>query len=104
VFRSRIPALATPAVLSASAVTLAATSPAEAAVPTGPEPIAGFTEQNAAWQRQYEKRLSAIPSAMEGRALDTELAARPGLATTTGDRNASTASWPNSAPTDCGPR
>ncbi|TDD80071.1 M28 family peptidase [Actinomadura rubrisoli] len=64
-----------------------AASPAWAAPPGGPDPIAGFTQENSKWQRQYERLLSAIPSGKEGRSLDAELAAEPGLATTTGDRH-----------------
>ncbi|WP_131741133.1 M28 family peptidase [Actinomadura roseirufa] len=91
-FRSRIPALAA---LGTTAVTLAATlSVPPAAVPrawadspTASDPIAGFTPAHARWQRQYEKLLSAVPSAAEARSLDAELASEPGLATTTGDRH-----------------
>ncbi|MGI5163293.1 M28 family peptidase [Spirillospora sp. CA-253888] len=83
-YRSRILALAAGAATAASLVAL---PPANADPTTGTAPIAGFTAAGAKWQRQYEKAFSAIPSARKARALDAELAAEPGLAATTGDRN-----------------
>lgn len=83
-FRSRTRALAA---LSAPALvlTMAAAGPAAASSPAEHDPIAGFTDAHAAWQRQYERRFSAVPSAAVARALDAELSAEPGLTTTTGD-------------------
>ncbi|QXJ20355.1 M28 family peptidase [Actinomadura graeca] len=89
-FRSRTPALAAlcaPAVTLALALTAAVAVPPAEAAPARPDPIAGFTEENAVWQRQYERLLSAVPDAKEARSLDAELAAEPGLTTTTGDRH-----------------
>ncbi|MFC4051675.1 M28 family peptidase [Actinomadura syzygii] len=86
--RSRTPALAA---LSASAVSLALALSAlpAAASPSGPsdgnDPIPGFTDAGAKWQRQYEKAFSSVPSPEVARGLDAELSAEPGLTTTTGD-------------------
>ncbi|WP_242907032.1 M28 family peptidase [Actinomadura terrae] len=91
-FRSRTPALAalcaplvTFAVTLAGAVVPPASASPGGAPPGGDEPIAGFTQKNARWERQYEKLLSGIPSGKLARDLDAELASEPGLATTTGD-------------------
>ncbi|TDD31120.1 M28 family peptidase [Actinomadura sp. KC06] len=86
-FSSRTQALAA---LTAPAVSLAlilSAAPAAAAPPSSDEkrPIPGFTDENSRWQRQYEKLFGSVPSAKVARALDAELAAEPGLATTTGD-------------------
>ncbi|MFI0483297.1 M28 family peptidase [Actinomadura sp. 9N215] len=85
-FRSRTRALAALTAPAVSLTLILSAAPA-AASPAGGEkhPIPGFTDENSAWQRRYEKQFSAVPSAKVARDLDAELASEPGLATTTGD-------------------
>ncbi|MEU8304733.1 M28 family peptidase [Actinomadura sp. NPDC048955] len=86
--RTRAPAAIGGPVLSAVlAVAVAAPAAASPPAPAQDGPIAGFTAENAKWQRRYERLLSAVPSARTARDLDAELAREPALATTTGDRH-----------------
>ncbi|MEV0663057.1 M28 family peptidase [Actinomadura luteofluorescens] len=88
-FRSRTRALAAIGPVLSAVLTLTLAAPAAAAppAPVKDDPIAGFTAENAQWQRRYERLLSAVPSARVARDLDAELAREPALATTTGDRH-----------------
>jgi N-acetylated-alpha-linked acidic dipeptidase len=48
-------------------------------------PISGFSPGHAKWEREYERALSALPSASTARDLDAYLAREPGLVASTGD-------------------
>ncbi|MEP6995166.1 MAG: M28 family metallopeptidase [Acidobacteriota bacterium] len=72
----------------AVAVALAAAPtppPANTGTGTGPPLLAGFTPARSAWQRDYEKRLLALPQPEECGAILRELTRKPHLAGTEGN-------------------
>ena len=56
-----------------------------AAAPAGPQRLTGFTPKRSAWQRDYERRLAALPQPAECDALLRELTRTPHLAGTPGN-------------------
>lgn len=68
--------------LLAAVVAAALASPAGAA---GSDPIPGFTDAHARWERAYEKAFSAIPDTHTAQRLDQSLSAEPGLVASSGD-------------------
>ena len=76
----RAPALAASLLVALSLI------PATSAIATAADaPISGFTPAHAKWEHEYEKALSAIPSAGTARDLDAYLSGEPGLVASTGD-------------------
>jgi N-acetylated-alpha-linked acidic dipeptidase len=58
----------------------------QAAAPPAPEPLRGFTPERSAWQRDYERRLMALPTPAECDALLRELTREPHVAGTPGNQ------------------
>ena len=69
------------AALAAALLALASTAP----TPSPSPPLRGFTETRAAWQREYERRLVALPKSEECDAILRELTRTPHLAGTPGN-------------------